>query len=131
MRALDWLVEADPRACEPAALEAPSLAFNLTVLSNLLGTPLEPDFAGRALMIEDLSEHLYRIDRSLFHLTSSLAVRRSAGIRLGRISDVPENDPPFERSAEEIARHWCGVSGVPFLGAADIGHDVANKVVPF
>jgi len=131
MRALDWLVEADPAACEPAALAAPSLAFNLTVLSNLLGTPLEPDFSGRVLMIEDLSEHLYRIDRSLFHVTSNLAVRGAVGIRLGRISDVPDNDPPFERSAEEIMRHWCAVSGIPFLGQADIGHDVANKVVPF
>ncbi|MBN8553320.1 MAG: LD-carboxypeptidase [Caulobacterales bacterium] len=131
MRALDWLVQADPTACEPTALAAPSLAFNLTVLSSLLGTPLEPDFSGRVLMIEDVSEHLYRIDRSLFHVTSSPAVRRAAGFRLGRISDVPDNDPPFERTAEEIVRHWCEVSGIAFLGDADIGHDVANKVVPF
>ena len=131
MRALDWLVDGDRAACEPEALKAPSLAFNLTVLSSLLGTPLEPDFSARVLMIEDLSEHLYRIDRSLFHVTSNPHIRRAEGLRLGRISDVPDNDPPFERSAEEIARHWCAVSGVAFLGTADIGHDVANKVVPF
>ena len=131
MRALDWLVEGDERGCEPEALKAPSLAFNLTVLSNLLGTPLEPDFGGRVLMLEDLSEHLYRLDRSLFHITSSPNVRRAAGIRLGRISDVPDNDPPFERTPEEIARHWCEISGLGWLGKADIGHDVANKVVPF
>ena len=131
MRALDWLVAGDPDACEPTALETPSLAFNLTVLSNLLGTSLEPDFIGKVLMLEDLSEHLYRIDRSLFHITSSPAVRRAAGIRLGRISDVPDNDPPFERTADEIGRHWCEASGLAWLGPADIGHDVANKVVPF
>lgn len=131
LRALDWLVDGDPSACEPSALETPCLAFNLTVLSNLLGTPLEPDVTGRVLMIEDLSEHLYRIDRSLFHVTSSSTMRRAAGIRLGRISDVPDNDPPFERTPEEIVRHWCTVSGLPYLGGADIGHDVANKVVPF
>ena len=131
LRALDWLVDGAPDTCEPTALEAASQAFNLTVLSNLLGTPLEPDFTGRVLMIEDLSEHLYRIDRGLFHVTSSPNVRRAAGIRLGRISDVPENDPPFERTPEEIVRHWCEASGVSFLGMADIGHDAANKVVPF
>ena len=50
-------------ALEPA-LEAPAMAFNLTVLSNLLGTPLEPDFTGVDLLIEDVSEQLYRIDRT-------------------------------------------------------------------
>ena len=54
-----------------------------------------------------------------------------AGIRLGRCSDVPENDPDFGRTEEEIARYWCERSGIPYLGRADIGHDVDNKVVPF
>src|SRR6185312_4495860 len=59
-RALNWLVRRDPAALEPA-LEGPSMAFNLTVLSNLLGTSLEPDFAGVDLLIEEVSEHLYAI----------------------------------------------------------------------
>lgn len=131
LRAFDWLVDRKAEACEPAALEAPSLAFNLTVFSNLLGTPLEPDLTGRVLMLEDLSEHLYRLDRSLFHITSSPNVRRAAGIRLGRVSDIPENDPAFGEDEEAICRRWCKVSGVRWLGRADIGHDADNKVVPF
>src|SRR6476620_4697480 len=39
-RALDWIVRRDPSALEPG-LRAPAMAFNLTVLSNLLGTSLE------------------------------------------------------------------------------------------
>ena len=46
------------------------MAFNLTVLSNLLGTSLEPDFTGVDLLIEDVGEHLYRIDRTMFHVTA-------------------------------------------------------------
>ena len=53
------------------------------------------------------------------------------GIRLGRVSDVPENDRPFGCGAQDIARDWCERAGIPFLGAADIGHDAANKIVPF
>ena len=45
------------------------MAFNLTVLSNVLGTPLEPDFTGVDLLIEDVSEHLYATDRTMFHVT--------------------------------------------------------------
>src|SRR5439155_4638586 len=41
-RALNWLVRKDVSALEPQ-LQTPAMAFNLTVLSNLLGTPLEPD----------------------------------------------------------------------------------------
>ena len=44
-RALNWLVLRDRSALEPQ-LQPPAMAFNLTVLSNLLGTPLEPDFTG-------------------------------------------------------------------------------------
>ena len=31
----------------------------------------------------------------------------------------------------EVAQHWCAKAGIPYLGRADIGHDVANKIVPF
>jgi muramoyltetrapeptide carboxypeptidase len=58
-------------------------------------------------------------------------VRRCAGVRLGRFSRIPENDPPFEQTVDEIFAYWCGRTGVPMLGAADIGHDAANKIVPF
>src|SRR3546814_2216343 len=82
-------------------------------------------------MLEEVSEHTYRTDRSMFHITSNPAIRRVAGIRLGRCSLVPENDPDFGETEEEVVRHWCERSGIPWLGAADIGHEANNKVVPF
>ena len=71
------------------------MAFNLTVLSNLLGTPLEPDFTGVDLLIEDVSEHLYRIDRTMFHVTASPNIRRAgpAAARQGR--RYPAKRPRF------------------------------------
>ncbi|HTQ13599.1 MAG TPA: LD-carboxypeptidase [Rhizomicrobium sp.] len=130
-RALRWLVERAPDTLEPHRDGGKRAAFNLTILNNLVGTPWMPDLAGHALLVEDVSEHHYRIDRMLFHLTSVPELRRIAGLRLGRVNDIPENDPAFEQTEEEIARHWCAVSGVPWLGRADIGHDIHNKVVPF
>ena len=41
------------------------------------------------------------------------------------------NEPEFGKTEEDVAEHWCRVSGIPYLGRADIGHDVDNKVVPF
>jgi muramoyltetrapeptide carboxypeptidase len=129
-RALDWLVRRDVSALEPA-LERPAMAFNLTVLSNLLGTTLEPDFAGVDLLIEDVSEQLYRIDRTMFHVSASENVRRVRRLRLGRVSDVLENDPAFAIDEAAIVEEWCARSGIPYGGRADIGHDARNRVVPF
>ena len=129
-RALDWMVKRDPATLEPD-LDQPAMAFNLTVLATLLGTVLEPDFSGVDLLIEDVSEHHYRIDRTMFHVTANPNVRKVARLRLGRVGDIPENDPDFGRDELAIVEEWCARSGIPFGGRADIGHDVLNRVVPF
>jgi muramoyltetrapeptide carboxypeptidase len=131
-RALAFLIDAAAETLEPSVSPAtPTAAFNITILSHLIGTLFEPDLTGHVLMLEEVSEHMYRIDRAFFHLTSSPAIRRVAGIMLGRCSDIPPNEPDFGQSEEEVARHWCGLAGIAYLGRADIGHDVDNKVVPF
>jgi muramoyltetrapeptide carboxypeptidase len=129
-RALNWLVLRDASALEPH-IQRPAMAFNLTVLSNLLGTPLEPDFSGVDLLIEEVSEHLYRIDRTMFHVTASPNVRRAARLRLGRVVDVLPNDVEFGADKQAIVADWCARSGIAFGGHADIGHDAQNRVVPF
>jgi len=131
--ALSWLTTGRTDWIEPslAADPRPAVAFNLTILNELTSTPLEPDLSDHVLMLEEVSEAAYRIDRMMFHLTSQASIRRVAGIRLGRVSDVTPNDPDFGQNPEEIVRYWCLRSGIPFLGSADIGHDAANKVVPF
>jgi muramoyltetrapeptide carboxypeptidase len=131
-RALAWVVDRAPETLEPTLNGSnKSAAFNITVLSQLLGTPLQPDLDGHVLMLEEVSEAMYRIDRSLFHITSNPGIRRVAGIKLGRCSDITANEPDFAMNEEEVARYWCDKSGIPWLGRADIGHDADNKVVPF
>lgn len=132
LRSLNWLAAGDLSGLEPSLQDdVPAAAFNAVVLSHLLGTSLEPDLSGHVLMLEEVSEHLYRFDRTMFHLTATPTIRCVKGIRLGRVSDIQPNEPDFAQTAEEIVRHWCEVSGIPFLGSADIGHDSDNKVVPF
>ena len=133
LRALAWLTAGDPATLEPslAADRRPAAAFNLSILSTLVGTPWQPDLEGHVLMVEDVGEYMYRLDRLFFHVTSNPDIRRIAGLRLGRCSDIPENDVDFGMTEEEVARFWCERAGIPYLGRADIGHDVANKIVPF
>ena len=131
-RALNFLVERAPASLEPTVSpKSLTVAFNMTILSQLLGTAFQPDLTGHILMLEDVSEHMYRIDRAMFHITSNPGIRRVAGIKLGRFSDIPPNQPDFGQNEEEVAAHWCEVAKIPYLGRADIGHDIENKIVPF
>ena len=127
-RALRYLT-GDRSGLEPALDHRPAVALNLTTLGMLCGTPLMPGLAGHVVMVEEVSEHLYAVDRLFFHATAHLG--GVAGLRLGRVSEVPENDRPFGANAEEIARYWCQRHAIAFLGGADIGHDSANRIVPF
>ena len=127
-RTLGWLA-GDASGLEPGLDKQPHVAFNLMTLAMLCGTPLMPDLTGHVVLVEEVAEYDYAVDRLFFHITAMLP--GIAGLRLGRVSGTPENDVAFGISAEQIARHWCGRAGIPYLGHADIGHDVANKIVPF
>lgn len=128
VRALGYLAGRD-EGFEGGLDDRPTVAFNLMTLAMLVGTDLMPDLTGHVVLVEEVAEHLYAVDRLFFHVTQHLA--GIAGLRLGRLVDVPENDRPFGVGPEEIARHWCDKAGIPYLGFADIGHDAANKIVPF
>lgn len=133
-RVLDWFsgdisgLEASLKV-EAGEDRSPVIALNLMTLAMLVGTPLMPRLAHHIVMIEEVSEHLYAIDRLLFHASAHL--QGIAGLRLGRVSNVPENDRPFGANLEEMVQYWCDRHSIPYLGEADIGHDCSNKIVPF
>lgn len=135
-RSLGWLVHGDRQGLEPG-LDAgfckgrPAAAFNLSILGALIGTPWLPDLTDHVLLVEDVSEPLYNIDRLLFHLAHATQLKGIAAVRLGAVSDVKPNDPPWGETLETMIRRWCGEMGVPYLDRALIGHNVDNHVVPF
>ncbi len=122
-------IAGDNTGLEPGLDDRPVAAFNLITLAMLCGTPLMPGLAGHVVLVEEVSEYDYAVDRLFFHLTAHLG--GIAGLRLGRISDVPPNEVEFGQTVEEIARHWCARHSIPYLGRADIGHDIDNTIVPF
>lgn len=127
-RTLDWLA-GDPSGQEESIGGEPAVAFNLMTLAMLVGTEFMPPLAGHVVMIEEVAEHLYAIDRMMFHVTQHL--HGIAGIRLGEVSKVPENDRAFGADAVAIVQDWCHRSGIPYLGRARIGHSAENRIVPF
>ena len=130
-RSLAWLTAQDRRGLEPSLAGRPAAAFNLAILTSMIGTPWLPDLTDHVLMIEEVSEPLYRIDRMLFQLAHATQLKGVAGVRLGAVRDIQANDPPWDESLEAMMTRWCAAMGVPYLGRATIGHDADNHVVPF
>lgn len=122
-------IAGDNAGLEPVLDARPVVAFNLITLAMLCGTSLMPGLAGHVVLVEEVSEHDYAVDRLFFHVTAHLG--GIAGLRLGKVSGVPVNEVDFGQSAEEIARYWCARHSIPYLGRAVIGHDIDNTIVPF
>ena len=65
------------------AAEGVLVGGNLAVLCSLLGTPYLPDFTGKLLLLEDVGERPYRIDRMVNQLRTSGIFDSVAGVVLG------------------------------------------------
>ena len=130
-RSLGWMARRDRSALEPGLGGRPTAAFNLSILTALIGTPWLPDLADHVLIVEEVSEAMYAIDRMLFTLGNATQLRGLAGVRLGAITNVKYNEPAWPEPPEAMVARWCRDLGVPYLGRAEIGHTQANRVVPF
>lgn len=131
-RALGWMVRRDRAGLEPTLADGrPAAAFNLSILHSLLGTPWMPDLTGHVLMIEEVSEPMYAIDRMLFHMASATQLKGIAGVRLGAVTAVKPNEPDWGETLDQMMTRWCAAMRVPYLGRATIGHTQDNRVVPF
>lgn len=131
-RALAWMSRKDPRSLEPGLKRGEKyVAFNLISAAMMVGTPLFPDVSGHVLMVEEVGEYLYAVDRCFFALTSAVWRDKPAEIRLGQVTDIKENDRPFGKDEVGIAQDWCQRSNIRYGGRAEIGHYIGNKVVPF
>jgi muramoyltetrapeptide carboxypeptidase len=105
---------------------------NLSLITALLGTPYAIDIAGTLLIIEEVDEAPYRIDRMLTQLRLSGALADVAGILVGRCAncEVGEEHPYAAMPLAETLRDRLGDLGVPVLMQLPIGHDGEQWTVP-
>ena len=99
---------------------------NLTTLCHLVGTPYVPDFSGHILMLEDVGEQPYRIDRMLIHMRMAGCFKDLAGLALGSFKDCGDPDQIY-RIFEDI---FSDVP-IPILAGFNVGHDEPNLTIPF
>jgi len=103
---------------------------NLSMLVNVLGTPDDFTTEGKILMIEEVDEYLYRIDRMLVQLKRSGKLENLAGLILGHFSQIKHNDEPYGSGIEEIFLDLTSDYNYPICFGAPFGHLMPNYPVP-
>lgn len=73
----------------PGTVSGTLLAGNLTVLDGLVGTPFMPSMHESLLLIEDINEEPYRIDRLLAHLDNASLLEQVSGLLYGQFRRDP------------------------------------------
>lgn len=105
---------------------------NLSLVSALCGTPFEIDTSDALLVLEEVDEAPYRIDRMLTQLRLSGALQRASGILMGRCAncEVDEQHPYAARPLRTTLRDRLGDLGIPVLAQLPIGHDGEQWTLP-
>ncbi|HEX8757263.1 MAG TPA: LD-carboxypeptidase [Steroidobacteraceae bacterium] len=108
--------------------EGPLLGGNLSVLTRLLGTPFLAPLEGAILLLEDVGERPYRLDRMWTHLQLAGVFRQVRGIVLGEFAGCEEKDADY--SSADVLRELAIATGLPCAAGFPIGHGTHNQPVP-
>lgn len=99
---------------------------NLSVLYSMLGSASFPDMHEKILFLEDLDEYLYHIDRMMQGLKRGGVFNHLAGVVIGTMSEMHDNETPFGKNAEEIIRDQLSEYSFPLLFGFPAGHTELN-----
>jgi muramoyltetrapeptide carboxypeptidase len=112
--------------------EGPILGGNLAVLGSLMGTDYLPNLKNSILLLEDIGETPYRIDRLLNHLKLAKVFELVKGVILGRFVDCYEKDKSKETiKLNEVIEHYFSGLKIPVLYSFSHGHIKENLTIPF
>ena len=110
----------------------PVIAGNLTVASHLIGSPHLPNLKGAILVLEDVGEAPYRIDRMLTHWRLSGLLQQVGGIAFGQFSgcDDDERDDSERFSLQDVLLERTKDLQVPRVIDLPVGHVCGNAALP-
>jgi muramoyltetrapeptide carboxypeptidase len=133
---LEYDTEMPPDVAEPIVTITPGIARgrliggNLSLLQALAGTEYFPDLDGAILFLEDVHEAVYRIDRMLAQLRLSGALRRLAGVIIGRITEIPRQAGDDAFGLAGLWQEYFGSLGIPVASGFPIGHIDSQWTLP-
>jgi len=102
---------------------------NMTIIYSLIGTELSYTFKNKILFIEDIGEHIYKVDRMLHAFKLAGIFNQISGLILGGFTEMEDTDVPFGKTIEELFSEQVVNLGIPVAFNVPIGHIPDNQAV--
>lgn len=103
---------------------------NLALVTAMVGTPYAWDMDDAILVLEDVSETVYRIDRMLTQLRSNGAFARLKAIAFGGFTEIPEDPNNADRPVDRVLREFAEAAKLPCVMNFPIGHVPDHVTLP-
>jgi muramoyltetrapeptide carboxypeptidase len=110
----------------PGSAAGPIRGGNLCMLATLCGTQWQLDARGHVLVLEEVGEYPYRIDRMLQQLKSAGVFDGAIGFAIGTFTNCTGSTDNTEEVRDILLEH-LGTLGVPVVGDLPIGHGPENQ----
>lgn len=111
-----------PRTIRQGVARGTLAGGNLALVASLVGTPYAPDLDGAILVLEDVNEAIYRVDRMMQQLLLSGVLRGCRGIVFGHCTSCAEESDDGARGLDDVLGEIARVLDVPCIAGVPIGH---------
>jgi muramoyltetrapeptide carboxypeptidase len=103
----------------------------LTLLGVAIGTPESPDFRDRIVLIEDIGDRAYRVDRMLVQALRAGLLQQAAGFVIGTVTgwEKEEKEPPII-TLDQVWRDHIAPLGKPAIVGFPFGHEPNPLTLP-
>jgi muramoyltetrapeptide carboxypeptidase len=105
---------------------------NLATLVNLIGTPSDVNTNGKILVLEDVGEQIYNVDRMMWQLFRAGKLDHLAGLVVGGFTDAKDDkENPFGKNEYEIIWEKVSLYQYPVCFGFPVGHQAKNMALKF
>jgi muramoyltetrapeptide carboxypeptidase len=102
---------------------------NLALIAHCIGTKSEIKTKNKILLLEDIGENLYAIDRMLVQLDRSGKLSEIVGVIAGGFTDIKDTERPFGKSIEDIILEFFKERKIPICFDFPVGHQPNNFAI--
>ncbi|QGG07792.1 muramoyltetrapeptide carboxypeptidase [Enterobacter cancerogenus] len=103
---------------------------NLAMLVSLIGTPWLPQIEDGILVLEDINEHPFRVERMLLQLYHAGILARQSAIVLGSFSGAQPNDYDAGYTLETMVDFIRSRLDIPVITGLPFGHEQQTVTLP-
>lgn len=126
-----WVYPPYRAVIAPGEAVGPLVGGNITLIRQLMGSPWEIETTGCILLLEEIDEEPYAIDRMLTQLRRAGKLDGAAGIIVGACTDCESKGTyPDGWSLEEVLRNQLGNLGKPVIYGMRFGHTDDQITLP-